>query len=169
MEDDIWRVVRKPPSNSEPSPRAKVRERLAAAVEEINREIANSPFSVADCPPGEAGKFCMELFRVELRNDLGLDRHSRVHYSRVDLDADENARKAYATLVGAGDSSFGFFEEREQLCQGENLRLMKEHGLRMGIIHYTVGGIEITRGIIDLAACLDLEELSKPMGENRDD
>ena len=106
---------------------------------------------------------------MELRKDLGLDRHYRIHSSRVDLDADNNARRAFASLVGPDESSYGFFEQREQICQEDTLRLMREHALRIGIIYHTVGDIEITRGVIDLAACLDWEALTKPTDDNRND
>jgi hypothetical protein len=150
------------------SPREEVRERLATMVEETNREIAKKPFSLADCPSRESGAPCLELIRVNLRSDLGIDRHYRVHYSRVNLDQDSEAREAWTRLFGQNDSSFGFYEDRQQLCRGETLRLMRDYGLRIGIIHHTIGGIEIAHGIIDLAACLDWKEKAEA-SESSDD
>jgi hypothetical protein len=165
----IKRLPIGPPAQAtgdESSPREKVRERLAVVVEETNREIAKKPFSLADCPPPGSADACLELTRVDLRNDLGIDRHYRVHYSRANLDKDPAARKAWARLVGQDEFSFGFYEDREQFCRGETLQLMRDYGLRIGIVHYTVGGIEITRGVIDLAACLDLQEKAETPGAN---
>ena len=86
----------------------------------------------------------------------------------VTLEDEEGEAQRYR-LVGPDESSYGFFKQREQICQEDTLRLMREHALRIGIIYHTVGDIEITRGVIDLAACLDWEALTKPTDDNRDD
>jgi hypothetical protein len=149
------RVERKP--TAEPistASRAEVREYLAGLADRINAELERHPPSIADCPPEGPTTFCTILRRVDLRNDLGLDRHIIVYSKRIDLDANSEARAAWGSLFGGIEVSSQFGADLDQLCRGEILELMRNHGLRVGLVYETQAGLEITRGLVDLATCL---------------
>jgi hypothetical protein len=164
----LLRMPTPQPSGSQGGPqltRKEVRRLLRESTERANREIALTPFSIEDCPELGDWEVCLEPFEVELRSDLQVNQHYRVHFPSVDLDENREAREAWATLVGGDDSSTGFWQESEQACTGQTLQLMKERGLRIGIFHYTPNGTLITSGIIDWHACQDFIGLADEVAE----